>query len=229
MSESQFAQLQKKLGYKFKDTSMLETALTHSSYANEKKKNRAYSNERLEFLGDSILGMTVAKLIFMKYPTMSEGKMTRLRAELVCEKSLLALAVRLDIGECILLGHGEEKSGGRNRPSILADAVEAILAAVYLEAGPKRVEKLIIKHLMPQTEISKIERTDHKSALQERVQIKMDQVLSYKITDESGPDHQKSFTVQVSLNGEPIGSGTGPTKKEAEQMAAKAALDTIRS
>ena len=228
MNESLMTELQKKLGYKFKDLAMLETALTHSSYANEKKKNRAYSNERLEFLGDSILGMTVAKLIYMKYPTMSEGKMTRLRAELVCEKSLLALAVRLDIGNCILLGYGEEKSGGRKRPSILADAVEAILAAVYLEAGPKRVEKLITKLLMPQAEIAKSERTDYKSALQEKVQLKMDQVLKYTIAGESGPDHQKSFMVEVSLNGEVIGSGTGTTKKEAEQMAAKAALDFQR-
>ena len=227
MNEQLLGELQKKLGYKFKDISMLETALSHSSYVNERKRQRAASNERLEFLGDSILGMTVAKLIYVKYPTMSEGRMTRLRAELVCEKSLAALAEKLDLGKCILLGYGEEKSGGRKRPSILADAVEAILASVYLEAGPKKIETLVARHLMPLTETSKVESTDHKSALQERVQIKPDQALSYHMTGESGPDHQKSFTMEVRLNGESIGNGSGPTKKKAEQNAAKSALERL--
>ena len=228
MDESLLIDLQKKLGYKYKDISLLKAALTHSSYANEKRKLKLTSNERLEFLGDSILGMTVAKLIYLKFPSMMEGKMTRLRAELVCEKSLNALAAKVGIGECLLLGHGEEKSGGRTRPSILADAVEAILATVYLEAGPKKVEALVTKHLMPQAEAAHRRGTDFKSALQERVQLKLEQTLTYELIDESGPDHLKSFTVEVRLNDKAVGSGTGTTKKEAEQRAAESALEELR-
>ena len=225
MKDQELVILQKKLGYKFKNLSLLEAALTHSSYSNENKKSGCVSNERLEFLGDSVLGMTVAALIYGSRANMQEGQMTRLRAELVCEKNLAELAVTFGLGEYLLLGKGEEKTGGRRRPSILADTVEAILAAVYLDGGFKSVEKLIAKHLATQEIISGFENTDYKTSLQEVVQEKSGQILSYHIVDESGPDHMKVFTAEVKLNGAVIGSGEGRSKKEAEQSAARAALE----
>ena len=227
MDEQQLDGLQKKLGYRFKDPALLRAALTHSSYANENRKNGMLSNERLEFLGDSVLGMTVAELIFRNMPRMPEGQMTRLRAELVCEKSLASLAAVFGLGESLMLGRGEEKGGGRNRPSILADAVEAVLAAIYIDGGFRPVVKLIKKHLATRIDFGKAESTDYKTTLQEIIQEKPGQVLSYHIIGESGPDHMKSFTVEVRLNGESMGSGSGKSKKEAEQTAAKSALRTL--
>ena len=227
MNDKSTIELQKKLGYKFKNLSLLNAALTHSSYANENKKSGAVSNERLEFLGDSVLGMTVASIIYNSKRDMQEGQMTRLRAELVCEKSLASLAVYFDIGEYLLLGHGEEKSGGRERPSILADTVEAILAAMYLDGGFKPVESLVSKYLASGANLTAFENTDYKTSLQEVVQEKAGQTLIYNVTDESGPDHLKTYTVEVRLNGVRIGTGTGKSKKEAEQEAARAALAGI--
>ena len=224
MNDTQIVELQGKLGYSFKDQALLKAALTHSSHANENKKNNAVSNERLEFLGDSVLGMTVAALIYKSKPNMPEGQMTKLRAELVCEKSLAALAVTFGLGEYLLLGRGEEKGGGRKRPSIMADAVEAVIAAVYLDGGFRPVTRLIKTHLAPGLDRLEPENTDYKTALQEVVQVKPGQSLGYQIVDESGPDHMKSFTVEVRLNGRAIGHGAGKSKKEAEQNAAKAAL-----
>ena len=229
MSDLQLSGLQAKLGYKFKNQALLELALTHSSYANEMKKSGVVSNERLEFLGDSILGMTVASMLYENYPEMPEGKMTRLRSELVCEKSLAAFSVTFGIGERLLLGRGEVKGGGRDRPSILADAFEAVLAAIYLDGGFRPVAKLIKKYFAPQATVLQIKITDYKTALQEVIQEKSGQALSYSITDESGPDHMKSFTVEVCLNGKRIGSGTGRSKKAAEQSAAMVALQTVQN
>ena len=222
-------ELEEKLDYNFKNPALLKAALTHSSYANENKKGGAVSNERLEFLGDSVLGMTVSALIYKNKPDMPEGQMTRLRAELVCEKSLASLAVTFGLGECLLLGRGEEKGGGRTRPSILADAVEAVLAAIYLDGGFEPVTKLITEHLTSQAERMQLENFDYKTALQEVIQEKggqggQGQALSYHTIDESGPDHMKSFTVEVRLDGEVLGRGSGKSKKEAEQTAAKSAL-----
>ena len=227
MDEKSLYDLQKKLKYKFKNPELLKAALTHSSYANENRRSGAASNERLEFLGDSVLGMTVASIIFNGRPDMPEGQMTRLRAELVCEKSLAALAVSFGIGECLLLGHGEEKSGGRERPSILADSVEAILAAMYLDGGFKPVMRLISERLAPHASLAGFENTDYKTSLQEMIQEKAGRTLTYHITGESGPDHMKSYTVEVRLNGTSVGKGTGRSKKEAEQEAARAALAGI--
>ena len=227
MNEKSANELQKMLRYEFRNPALLKAALTHSSYANENKKSGAISNERLEFLGDSVLGMTVASIIFNGKPYMPEGQMTRLRSELVCEKSLASLASKLGIGEYLLLGHGEEKSGGRERPSILADTVEAILAAMYLDGGFKPVESLVSEYLSPDTNKTVFENTDYKTALQEVIQEKAGQILSYHVTDESGPDHLKSYTVEVRLNGANIGMGTGRSKKEAEQEAAHVALAEI--
>ena len=216
--------LQEKLCYIFKDIELLQTALTHSSYSNEHKSSGGVSNERLEFLGDSVLGMTVASIIYLKKPYMAEGKMTRLRAELVCEKSLAELSSFLNLGECMLLGRGEEKGGGRVRPSILADAAEAVLAAVYLDGGFDPVRKIVTTYLMPLTDHLQQENSDYKTELQELVQEKTGRTLSYHVIEESGPDHLKRFSVEVRLNSETVGSGEGKSKKEAEQLAAKAAL-----
>ena len=220
-------ELEKKLGYTFKDADLIKTAVTHSSYANENRKSGAKCNERLEFLGDSVLGMTVAELIYKMNPDMPEGQMTRLRAELVCEKSLAALAVTLKLGSCLRLGKGEEGSGGRTRPSILADAFEAVLAAMFLDGGAAPVAALIEKYLSPQSGAFLAESSDYKTALQEAVQEKSGQILSYHTTAESGPDHMKQFTVEVHLNGEVLDEGTGRSKKEAEQAAARAALGRL--
>ena len=224
MDERQTKALQSKLKYKFKDQTLLRTALTHSSYANESKQGSLASNERLEFLGDSILGMSVASLLYGSQPDMPEGRMTRLRAQLVCEKSLASIAAQLQLGDYLLVGRGEEKSGGRKRPSILADAVEALLAAMYLDGGFRPVERFVAEFLGQPAQIGDVESTDYKTVLQEAVQVNHGVALAYKVTGESGPAHMKTYSVVVLLNGSVIGCGTGKTKKEAEQAAARAAL-----
>ncbi|MCL2227162.1 MAG: ribonuclease III [Oscillospiraceae bacterium] len=227
MNEKQLDALQEKLGYSFKNTALLTAALTHSSYANENKKGGIVSYERMEFLGDAVLGMAVSTLLYNSKSGLPEGHMTKLRSEIVCEKSLASLAKLFDLGSCIRLGRGEEKGGGRGRASILADVVEAIIAAIYLDSGFHAVTGFIVSHLMLDLDSPRRENTDYKTALQEVVQGKAGQSLSYRITDESGPDHMKSFSVEVLLNGTPIGDGTGKSKKIAEQAAAKAALDSL--
>lgn len=220
--------LEDRLGYRFHDRSLLETALTHSSYANESKTRSIPCNERLEFLGDSVLGVTVADFLYRQYADMSEGRMTRLRAELVCEQSLFRVARRLELGRYLLLGKGEEHSGGRERPSILSDAVEAVIAAMYLDGGMATATGFIHHCLL--RELGHIEPTaytDFKTALQELIQRRNGQILTYELTGEQGPDHAKVFSVQVLLNGRTVGSGTGHTKKEAEQSAARNALETL--
>ena len=220
--------LEQSIGYKFKNAELLQTALTHSSYANENRSLGIACNERLEFLGDSVLGMTVADYLYGNYPNMPEGDMTKLRAELVCEQSLFEVAKKLDLGSFMLLGKGEENSRGRTRPSILADAVEAVLAAIYLDGGKKNSDKYVNKFIL--TALDSVEKSgssDFKTALQELVQRKSGNQLSYTIVDESGPDHCKQFESEVLLNGERIGSGRGRSKKEAEQEAAKNALKDI--
>ena len=219
-------ELQTKLNYEFKDPSLIRTALTHSSYANE---HRCQSNERLEFLGDSILGMVVAAYLYRLYPDMPEGKMTRLRAELVCEQSLHRVASRLGFGENLRLGKGEELSGGRERASILADCVEAVIAALYLDGGSGTARAFIMEHILSNLEQPGFAHgSDYKTELQELVQQKPNQSLSYAMVAESGPDHKKTFTAEVRLNGAVLGAGEGRTKKEAEQNAACVALRALR-
>ncbi|MGE4486172.1 MAG: ribonuclease III [Oscillospiraceae bacterium] len=221
-------EIEKKLGYSFKNIDYLKTALTHSSYANENRRSGAACNERLEFLGDSVLGMTVAAYLFRTCPDMPEGPMTRLRAELVCEQSLYGVAQKLELGKYLRLGHGEEQGGGRERPSILADAVEAILAAVYLDGGQAKAEKLVKKYIIgPYEAGAQSANQDYKTMLQELVQRKSGQTLVYSLLGESGPDHDKKFRSQVLINGEPVGAGDGRNKKEAEQMAARAAIEGL--
>ncbi|MCL2662485.1 MAG: ribonuclease III [Oscillospiraceae bacterium] len=227
MDELNTEELQKKLGYVFNDQNLLIKSLTHSSYANEGANKHSESNERLEFLGDSLLGMSVALLIYKSKPELSEGQMTKLRAQLVCEKSLAALALQLDLGEYLLLGRGEQSGGGRSRPSILADALEAVIAAVYLDGGYEPVENLIASFFSARINAPIKSVTDFKTQLQEMIQCKSGQTLAYELKDVQGPDHQKLFTVEVKRNGKTIGTGTGKSKKNAEQEAAKAAVDTI--
>ncbi len=213
--------LRARLNHPFRDETLLTTALTHSSYANE---HQCSSNERLEFVGDSVLGMVVASHLYRNYPTLPEGRMTRLRSELVCERSLYEVAKRLELGSCLLLGKGEDSSGGRQRHSILADCVEAIIAALYLDGGLEVAKAFIDENILCRlAEIEAMNR-DYKTELQELVQQTPGNSVTYAMTGESGPDHDKRFTSSVLLCGSVIGCGEGRTKKEAEQMAARAGL-----
>ena len=218
--------LEEKLGYQFKNLSLLEHAMTHSSYANEHRSEGVTSNERLEFLGDSVLGFVTAEFLFKTYGKLPEGDLTRIRAALVCEQSLYEVAKFLGLGQYLKLGKGEEAGGGRQRQSILADATEAVFAAVYLDGGMERVRELICRVLLSRAPAAE-ERRDYKTTLQEIVQRRSGQVLTYHMVDESGPDHNKTFLFQVRLNGAPVGQGRGHSKKEAEQAAARDALEKL--
>ena len=219
--------LETKLGYQFQNPKLLDHALTHSSYANEHHLGSISSNERLEFLGDSVLGMIVADHLYRTFPDLPEGDLTRIRANLVCEGSLVLVAKEWDLGRYLKLGKGENACGGRSRPSILADAVEAVLAAVFLDGGLAHDRDIIQRFLLDRMEQVNRASRDHKTYLQELVQRKSGQVLNYELIGESGPDHNKTFQMQVLLNGQPIGQGTGHSKKEAEQAAANAAIERL--
>lgn len=218
--------LEEKLGYTFQDPSLLENALTHSSRANE-SRGKLLSNERLEFLGDSILGMVVADHLYRSHPDLPEGELTRTRAALVCEESLVEVARELDLGEHLRLGKGESAGGGRERPSIQADAVEAVLAAIYLDGGIGSARKFIQRFILSREIAGLTKPRDHKTSLQELVQRESGQVLQYRLVGEEGPDHNKRFFVEVDLNGKSVGSGSGHSKKEAEQQAAAAAIEAL--
>lgn len=218
--------LEEKIEYKFSDKQLLETALTHSSFANERRGN-AVSNERLEFLGDSVLGFTVAEYLYKKRPDLPEGKMTRLRAELVCEAGLHRAALSIGLGEHLRLGHGEDTSGGRDRPSVLSDALEAVIAAVYLDGGRIPAAKLIGELILSHLDEAENENFDYKTALQEYAQRTPGTKVRYILLDESGPEHLKMFRVDVSVGGNVAGSGEGRSKKAAEQEAARVALQAF--
>lgn len=216
--------LEERLGYKFNNINLLKNALTHSSYANEVRGGFS-SNERLEFLGDSVLSIVVSDYIYKHYPSMPEGELTKLRASLVCEKSLCAFSRELELGNYLMLGKGEEKGGGRERDSILADAFEAVLAAIYLDGGMEPARRHVMNFVLRELQHTDDEVfKDYKTALQEIIQRNPEEAVSYILTGESGPDHDKEFTVEVRLNSNVIGRGTGKNKKRAEQMAAKEAL-----
>ena len=223
--------LEKKLGYSFQNRELLSEALNHSSYANEHRSAGVSSNERLEFLGDSVLGFVTAEFLFKTYGKLPEGDLTRMRAALVCEQSLYEVAKLLELGQYLKLGKGEEAGGGRERQSILADAVEAVFAAVYLDGGMDAARDLIHRVLLDKEREEQVEerRRDYKTELQELVQRKSDQLLRYELTGSSGPDHAKEFAFRVTLNGAEIGTGTGRSKKEAEQSAACAALEHLKN
>lgn len=221
--------LEEKLGYTFRDSRLLEAALYHSSYANEHRGGGIQSNERLEFLGDSVLGMVTADYLYHKHPDLPEGDLTRIRAALVCEQSLYEVAQSLDLGSYLKLGRGEESGGGRRRPSILADATESVFAAVYLDGGVEEARALIHRVLLDKEreEVVEERRRDFKTELQELVQRRSDQMLRYEMLGASGPDHAKVFEACVTINGRQVGSGTGRSKKEAEQSAARSALENL--
>lgn len=221
--------LQENLGYRFRDESLLRGALYHSSYANEHRNENIVSNERLEFLGDAVLGFVSAEFLYSRFPNAPEGELTRIRAALVREESLFEVAQSLQLGECLMLGKGEESGGGRQRPSILADCTEAVFAAVYLDGGMDCARDLIHRVLLSKgdIEVAESRRRDYKTELQELVQRKPHQVLRYELVGQSGPDHAKVFTVAVLLNGDPVGEGSGHSKKEAEQSSARAALEKL--
>ncbi len=219
-------ELQEKLNYQFKDKSLIITALTHSSYANE---HRCQSNERLEFIGDSVLGMVVAMHLYRTFPNLPEGKMTRMRAELVCEQSLWEVADKLCFGENLRLGKGEALTGGRERHSILADCVEAVIAALYIDGGFEVAKSFVDIHILSKLDsVGTLPTGDCKTRLQELVQRSPGASLCYEMLSESGPDHMKVFCAAVYLNGEMIGKGQGRTKKEAEQNAAARALEELK-
>ena len=219
--------LEAAIGYRFKNITLLQNALTHSSYANERWHNSLLSNERLEFLGDSILGMVVAEYLYKRFPDRPEGELTKMRADMVCETSLAAIAEKIGLGQHLLLGHGEDRLGGRSRASILADAVESVIAACFLDGGMAAAKSFIEKFVLTNVPVKRMHNADYKTALQELVQQKKNQTLTYVLTGESGPDHDKVFCVEVLLNEVPIGSGTGSSKKRAEQAAAQSALDAL--
>ena len=219
--------LEAAIGYQFSNITLLQNALTHSSYANERYHNSLMSNERLEFLGDSVLGMVVAEHLFRNFQDRPEGELTRMRADMVCERALANVANRLGLGQHLLLGHGEERFGGRGRDSILADAVESVIAATYLDGGMEAAVAFIRKFILCDVPAERMRNADYKTALQELVQQKKSQSLSYALVGESGPDHDKKFVVEVSLNGQVVGSGTGSSKKRAEQEAARVAIEKL--
>ena len=220
--------LETAIGYKFKNITLLQNALTHSSYANEQWHDSLKSNERLEFLGDSVLGMVVAEHLYKTQPDRPEGDLTRMRADMVCETSLAEIARKIRLGDHLLLGKGEEQSGGRNRPSILADAVESVIAACFLDGGMTPAEAFIREFVLCNVPVRVMKNTDYKTALQELVQQKKNQQLVYTLVGESGPDHDKQFVVELTLNGKVVGKGVGTSKKRAEQDAARIALETLQ-
>lgn len=224
-------QFQELIGYRFTDETYLKIALTHSSFANENKSANVKYNERLEFLGDSVLGLVVSRYIFENFPRLPEGKLTKMRAAVVCERSLWECAVNIDLGNYLILGRGEEHMGGRTRMSILADAFEALIAAIYLDSSFETAREWVLGQLyetIMDASRGKMFK-DYKTEFQEVVQQNGDVDISYQVVSESGPDHNKSFVVDVYLNGTLMGSGEGTSKKKAEQMAAQNALIKVKA
>ena len=219
--------LENAIGYRFRNNTLLQNALAHSSFANERWHDSLKSNERLEFLGDSILGMVSAEFLYRNYPDRPEGELTRMRADMVCETSLARVANQIGLGDHLLLGHGEQQGGGRERASILADAVESVIAACFLDGGMEPAKAFISQFILCDVPEKRLRNADYKTALQELVQQKKNQVISYELTGESGPDHDKHFAVRVLLNGVEIGTGEGTSKKRAEQDAARNALEKL--
>ncbi len=214
-------EFEEKIGYKFNNIKLLEIALTHSSYANE--KNLKEYNERLEFLGDSVLGFITADYFYRNLKHLPEGVMTKRRAACVCEKSLFKFAGEIELGSAIRLGKGEELMGGRERPSILADAFEAVIAAIYLDSGLESAREFVLRFIKTAAH-ENLNLKDYKTQLQEIIQKNPDEHLTYVVASESGPDHNKVFEVELLLNSNVVGCGVGRSKKIAEQEAAKQAL-----
>ena len=217
--------LQDRIGYRFRDPSLLERALTHSSYANECKQ-KTECNERMEFLGDAVLSIIVADHIFHKFH-LAEGDLTKIRASLVCEKSLYEFARKIDLGSELLLGHGEEQTGGRERPSVVSDAFEALIAAIYLDGGLEKAAQFVLPFVEEDLGHEEAPFVDYKTRLQEIIQKNPEERVEYVLVSAQGPDHDKKFVVEVHLNSNVIGSGIGGSKKGAEQAAAQEALSLM--
>ncbi len=227
MNNNDLSMLEEKIGYFFEDKLLLKQALTHSSYANEQKINKSGDYERLEFLGDAVLEVVSSEFLFHKYPDLPEGKLTKLRASMVCESSLAMCARDLDLGSYIFLGKGEEATGGRNRESITSDVMEAIIGAIFLDGGMEKAKLHINRFILSDLE-DKALFYDSKSRLQEVLQGVLKKEFEYILNSESGPEHDKTFDVSVVSLGEELGRGTGRTKKGAEQQAAYQALLKLR-
>ena len=223
MNRKMLKELQRNIGYEFKQEQLLRQALTHSSYAHEKNLKELMDNERLEYLGDAVLELVSSEFLFQNHPEMNEGQMTKLRASLVCEQSLAACARQLNLGNYLLLGNGEDLTGGRERDSILSDAWEAVIGAMYLDGGFTSAKEFILKYVLQDIEHKKLF-YDSKTMLQELIQNKYKQTLHYVLLSEEGPDHNKIFTVQAYMDETPLMTGKGRTKKAAEQNAAYQSL-----
>lgn len=215
--------LEGKIGYTFRDKELLKRAMTHSSYLNEHRHERLECNERLEFLGDAVLELTVSEMLYKRYPRKPEGEMTRLRASMVCEPTLALCAKEVDLGEYLLLGHGEEAGGGRGRASVTSDALEALIGAIYIDGGFANAKEFIHTYILTDIEHKQLF-YDSKTILQEIVQSKSKESLVYQLTKEEGPDHNKHYEVDAILGDRVIGSGSGKTKKAAEMEAAYRAI-----
>ncbi|WP_430536483.1 ribonuclease III [Listeria rocourtiae] len=222
-------ELQESVGFTFTDRNLLKTAFTHSSYVNEHRKEKIEDNERLEFLGDAVLEVTVSHYLFTKFPYMAEGQMTKMRAAIVCEPSLVDFAESVNFSRYVRLGRGEERAGGRTRPALLADVFESFIGALFLDQGLDKVVRFLERVVFPKIDAGFFEQTvDYKTQLQEIVQKDRDVVITYTILDEKGPAHSKAFEAIVAINQEKRGAGTGKTKKQAEQNAAKSAIQALR-
>ena len=215
------------IGYHFKNEKLLRQALTHSSYANERHMKKHSDNERLEFLGDAVLEIISSDFLYRNYPDKPEGELTKLRASIVCEPTLALCTKEISLGDYLLLGNGEDQTGGRERKSILSDALEAVIGAIYLDGGFANAKEFVLKYILTDIEHKQLF-YDSKTILQEVVQGEHAS-LTYELTDESGPDHNKSFSVNACIGDRVIGSGSGHTKKAAEQEAAYQALLSIRA
>lgn len=225
---SSYKEFEEKIGYSFQNRNLLENALTHSSFSNEKHWSYERNNERLEFLGDAVLELVSSDFIFHEYPSDMEGTMTKLRASLVCEQSLAESARELALGRYIRLGRGEARTGGGDRDSILSDAFEAVIGAIYLDGGLEHASAFIRRFVLSDIEEKQLF-YDSKTVLQEMIQSKETNTLSYELVSSSGPDHAKVFEVRCLLNGEPVGEGSGKSKKAAEQQAAYQAILKLRN
>lgn len=228
--EKRFNEFQQRIGIQFQNEKLLKQAFTHSSYVNEHRRKPNEDNERLEFLGDAVLELTVSQFLFLKYPMMSEGELTKLRAAVVCEPSLVAFAHELSFGELVLLGKGEEMTGGRERPALLADVFESFIGALYLDKGLNTVVGFLEQIVFPKINSGVFAHVmDYKSQLQELIQRDGSGLIEYKILHEKGPAHNREFVSRVSMNGKELGIGTGRSKKEAEQHAAQMALEVLKT
>ncbi len=220
-------EFEEKIGYSFKEKQVIKQALTHSSYANERRFDKLLNNERLEFLGDAVLELVSSEFLFVEHSDMQEGELTRLRASMVCEPTLAFCARELNLGKYILLGKGEAATGGKDRDSILSDALEAVIGAIYLDGGFTNAKEFVLRFILNDIEHKKLF-FDSKTILQEIIQSESKEVLSYELLSEEGPDHNKNFTVEARIGDKPISNGIGKTKKAAEQNAAYQAIVALK-